>query len=303
MLTNDGTRLRVFENFRVDYTLPKHVPTSRDALMMATGNRKAPRQMRQRDFDEMSDSMDEPRFSVAATGTALITVAGDLIDTARNGHKKPWYKRWWAAFWHAFTRTDDPVEEVPTLLTTFEFFAALKNSVEELEAIAGIAQEYEKAIQKAGCIGQKALVEKLAKGAEVARAEAQLLAIGEATYLTEDTVVEFVKKSEKGVRLDWLPNFLRPVPDDLVVKKLRCDELMIFDAYAIMHYDPQGKSWAETEAEREERKRRQRDPILFGLIRGSRRLYYLGDWEDDTCDLTLNELARVMGGDVTKELI
>ena len=38
-------------------------------------------------------------------------------------------------------------------------------------------------------------------------------------------------------------------------------------------------------------------PILFGLIRGSDKLYFIGDWIDDICDLTFDELIEVLGED------
>jgi hypothetical protein len=64
-----------------------------------------------------------------------------------------------------------------------------------------------------------------------------------------------------------------------------------------MHHDPTGKSWAETEAER---KTRESDPVLFGVIEGRRRLYYVGDWDDEFCDLTLDEVADSLGRDSVK---
>ena len=58
-----------------------------------------------------------------------------------------------------------------------------------------------------------------------------------------------------------------------------------------MHYDPAGKSSAKTKKEIEEEK----DPILFGVFKESRRLYYIGDWIDEYCNLTMNEVAKLLG--------
>ena len=51
--------------------------------------------------------------------------------------------------------------------------------------------------------------------------------------------------------------------------------------------------------EREEAKRK--DPILFGVLAGSRKLYYITDWVDEYCDLSLEKFVDTIG--VKKEEI
>jgi len=41
-----------------------------------------------------------------------------------------------------------------------------------------------------------------------------------------------------------------------------------------------------------------RDPILFGVIDGKRKLYFVGEWEDEYCNLTLDQMADVLGREV-----
>jgi len=43
-----------------------------------------------------------------------------------------------------------------------------------------------------------------------------------------------------------------------------------------------------TEAEKE----RAKDPILFGVMRASRNLYFIGDWKDEQCDLQLSDIVE-----------
>jgi len=38
-----------------------------------------------------------------------------------------------------------------------------------------------------------------------------------------------------------------------------------------------------------------KDPILFGMIKESNRLYFIDDWEDEYCDLTFDEIIDVIG--------
>lgn len=62
-----------------------------------------------------------------------------------------------------------------------------------------------------------------------------------------------------------------------------------------MYYDKEAKSYKQTEAEKESERRKRTDPILFGLISGSKNLYYIADWIDEYCDLTLEEFLKVSG--------
>lgn len=180
-----------------------------------------------------------------------------------------------------------------------EFFRSVHDSVEELTVVDHRAEGYNRLLQEAKANGQVALVEQLLMGLAAARNEAQLVALGMTKVISEDTLIGFERKCERGLRLDWLKNFTRPIPAEIQAKKLAADEREVFDAYVVLHYDPQNKGSALTQAEVEKKK----DPILFGLMEGRRVLYYVGDWVDEHCDLTLDKLADTMGagavGDIT----
>ena len=50
---------------------------------------------------------------------------------------------------------------------------------------------------------------------------------------------------------------------------------------------------------RQKKKLKRREvPILFGVIKNSNKLYYLSDWKDEYCDLTLEEMFKVLKGKV-----
>ena len=178
----------------------------------------------------------------------------------------------------------------------------MKDSGASLEVVEGRVEGYQAALRRAHQTGQRALRERLEAGVEAARAETRLMAIGVTSIMSEETLVEFVKKAPKGLRLDWVRNFTRHIPDDVLDAKVRCDAEGAFDNYAVLHYDPDKKSYAETQAEIEAERARRKDPILFGLIEGRRQLYFIGEWVDEFCDLSLDQIADVLGRDATAEL-
>ena len=230
---------------------------------------------------------------LVAFGTSSLPVKTEILvrqnkpPLIRIGNT-PWYLRLWERLtaWLAGYQQDRQ-----RTLTVEQFFSSVKNTTKELEIVAERAKGYEISIQNAKFGGQRALMEQLQRNLNVARAEAQLFARGYKKYVTEETLVQFVKKCEKGLRLDWVANFARVIPDDVLEKKKRTDELGVFDNYVVLHYDPQGKAWMETE----EARRKRKDPILFGVIQGSRKLYFIADWIDEVCDLTLDGIAELMG--------
>lgn len=267
MITNDG-KLIVLEEFAVDRGLPKYKKTEKEDE--ADGEHPGFTMRRSRSVTLISGE------SVAfGSGMNEYRVHGWPIFSA--------IVRWW--------RSSVMRREEERKMTVEEFFGSVKGSAQELGIIHARGVGYEAQIVRAQQTGQVAMLEQLQKGAVAVRAEAQLVALELPRYIEEDTLVAFVKQAKKGLRLDWVRNFTRHIPDDVLARKIKADDRGIFDNYVVLHYDPGKKSWAETEAEKTKRK----DPILFGLIEGRRRLYFVGDWVDEFCDLTLDQIADQLG--------
>ena len=151
------------------------------------------------------------------------------------------------------------------------------------------------AIKKAKLMGQTALIDQWLGRMFIAKYESFLRAKGFHHKITEAQLVKFVKKTKKGVVLTYVKNFSHPIPDQVLQKKLEADDLHVFDNYVILHYDPSGKVYVKTEQEKEKERSYRSDPILFGLIADSRDLYYITDWTDEYCDLTLDKFLEVSG--------
>ncbi len=85
----------------------------------------------------------------------------------------------------------------------------------------------------------------------------------------------------------------------MLKKKVLADNLQVFDNYVILYYDPTGKSFSLTEYEKAEEERIKKDPILFGVIKDSDKLYYIDSWIDDLCDLTWDQVVEKLSEDKT----
>lgn len=267
-------KLIVLEDFRIDRNLPKYQKKKGKSDIYLT-----------------ADSLTVSDFS-EDSGIAVSNSARSLHLPLHSGYTiGALLSRVLAWFTGLFRR------KPPKPISVTDFFISVKNSAKEIEVIKERVVGSERAIVSATKAGQVALVEELMDGLNAQRMEAQMSAVGVTKYLEEQSVVDFYKKSERGLRLDWIMNFTRQVPSDVISVKSRTDELELFDNYVVLHYDPDVKSYAETEKERLDKKR---DPILFGLMKGCRKLYFVGDWKDDYCDLTLDQIADALGKDVVK---
>ena len=177
-----------------------------------------------------------------------------------------------------------------------EFFATLKNSKLELTKTKDILEKYEKSLIEAQKNGQQSLVEKLLVKKDAIASETFLIEKGITKYVSEDQVVKLYKATDKSkhLKLTYLKNYVRIIPSEVVKLKDKADELKIFDNYVILHYDPFNNSTDLTIKEKKEKIAKAKDPIMFGVIKNSRNLYFIGDWEDQFCNLTLDRMMEIL---------
>lgn len=167
-----------------------------------------------------------------------------------------------------------------------------------------------KELTKAMTVGQNAVVQRLAFTYGVITKERELLKHGISTYvLSED--ITFYLNNVKGrvVKIIELSKYPRIIPDEVVQKISELKSLKIFDQFYVVFTDYTGETERQIAVEE-----RQRDPIVFGAFEEKTnniwnihdRFYFIADWEDEFCDLTLTKLVQELGqmgkDDVAKEV-
>ena len=213
-----------------------------------------------------------------------------LEEINKKMNEGPWYKRLWNALTEKKEATVDDVEEQP--MDALKFFTLVKASSKESAAVyKDRVSKYLTALHNATNIGQTALQEELIRGLIANRYESVLYAEGCYYAVTEEQVAKFASQCEKGLKLSYLKNFSRPIPQEVIDKVAKMNELEVFDNYVVLYYDPEGTVYKETAYEEAKR----RDPIIFGVIAGSKKLYYVADWIDEYCDLTLDAFVDALG--------
>ena len=217
----------------------------------------------------------------------VIFASGGNVDRESSGSKKETkLANVIAAFLERFKKKTEGEIDIA------EFFTNIKLlSKESAEKYRDRVSNYLKALRNAKIAGQTALLETLLREMIANKYESILDAEGFYYAVREEDVVRFAKKTEKGLKLSYIQNFGRPIPEDVVKTLAKANQLEVFDNYVVLYYDPKGDIYKETEKQRAKRK----DPILFGVISGSNKLYYIGDWIDEYCDLTLEKFVDTLG--------
>lgn len=267
-------QLKIFQFFYNEVNLPKYKKQFGFNNQPNTGETE-PLLMSKEEYESLQDAMasSASSFNVRNNAEYITNLKLSL------NKKMPFLQRVYN-WWHKI----DPVE------TTFN---KVKNSCGKIEGdLQKTTENIDKLILRAEKSNQTALVDKLKEVKNVVAAEMILSKNGYDKYVTEEKIIEFFQKCEKGVRIDFIRNYSTLIPFAVLEKKDYLDNLGVFDNYVVMHYDPSLKAFKETKDDIEAE--RKNDPILFGLIKGSRKLYFVDDWITDEDDLTLDELNIVV---------
>ena len=183
-------------------------------------------------------------------------------------------------------------EEQKQTITPSQYFDYLKGAKQTVttealkasyETFIALGEKYEK-------LGQAEAMKRLVFLVETLIKEEKLIELGINTYIYKDVIEDYIDHvADKTVKIVELSRYMREVPDELVETVSKTKEL--FDEFYVIFTDYTGK-----EERKVQKERRDKDPILFGVFKNSRsvadRFYFLGDWVDEYCDLTLDKLVE-----------
>ena len=129
--------------------------------------------------------------------------------------------------------------------------------------------------------------------------EYKLIENGIDTFVYFNDIKEYINQvKDKQISIIELSRYEREIPDEIIDVISMCRENNLFDEYIILFTDYQ-KEMSKKTAKQD----REKDPILFGMMYNEEtntacpRFYYLGDWEDEYCDLTLEKMLSKIGQD------
>ncbi len=175
-------------------------------------------------------------------------------------------------------------------VTATQYFTELKAKIQKTNdtVLEDIYNSTYQMFHQMERMGQVDAMKKLYAHLTMLSVEHELLELGVDTFLFIDEVKEFIDKVDhRVVKLIELDRYEREIPEEVIqkfekVKHLFSKFLVLFTDYTKEHT---------------KKAARERDPILFGVLQDrdtrttTQRLYVIGDWEDEFCDLTLDRLV------------
>ncbi len=169
-----------------------------------------------------------------------------------------------------------------------EFFMEVKDNFSELEEVKIDDAKIKEMITNLEKTNQKYAIATLRTEKSLQQLENKLVEGGFIQYQTEESLIKFIKQCKKGLCLKEIESFDRVIPDNAMKKFDKAEELGIFDNYYILFNDPNGADniFYTTEPPKP------KDPIMFGVIRGSNKLYLVADWIDEFCNLTYKDILK-----------
>lgn len=186
-------------------------------------------------------------------------------------------------------------------MTPYQYFQFVKSKVnkmndEDLNKLYSISSEL---LEKYKKTGQIKAAKKLAFHIKSILKEKEIIDLGITKFIYRDDIENYIDNIAKDVvKIIELKNYPREIPDELVETIEKTKD--IFDEMYVLFTDYTGEVEKEVEKER--------DPILFGSFidrtvdEMSQRMYYLGDWIDEYCDLTLDKLVSQTEKSIVKEI-
>lgn len=182
----------------------------------------------------------------------------------------------------------------------FDHVKSLKETLDRNEYNIIIDQAL-KMIEKCKITKQTAMAKELTHQVELALRELNAANEGFEIFVDRKAIEKYITDVEgKAVKIIELSEYTREIPEEVMDRVAKATD--IFDQLYIIFTD-----YTKKESKRVAKERRDKDPILFGAFLDKEsdnknkiyvedRLFFIADWVDYNCDLTLEEIVRQTEG-------
>ena len=174
----------------------------------------------------------------------------------------------------------------------FNYIKDMRKNIED-ENLQTVADNCLVLLTKTKLTGQTSAAKKIVDQYSLIMRELKAAKFGFDTIVYKSDIEKFIKDISKNpVKIIELSKYTREVDDSVIDKLIVAKENELFDEYYVLFTDYSMKETKEIAKER-----RDKDPILFGAFKTAdknnipeERFFYIGDWVDEYCDLTLEEM-------------
>lgn len=239
-------------------------------------------------------------FSIQTDSETSLYVSSSYgyIDNGENddekGDGKKWVKRAIRAPKKQRGATIDvnhPRHRVKNLLKPIVVFKFIKDRFKYLERkeLTSRLEKVSQILESTAITNQIALRDKIHEKFGKFLREQEMIVCGFDKYFEQEILQAFVESvKDKVIKITPVKNYIRLIPKEVRERMEIAVEKKLFDDFVVIHTDPDNKAVEKTQAEK-------KDPILCGVIKESSRYYFVGDWQDELCDLTMDTILEHLG--------
>lgn len=176
----------------------------------------------------------------------------------------------------------------------FNYIKDMKKNIED-ENLQAVADNCLILLQKTKITGQTLAAKKIVTQYSLIMRELKAAKFGFNTIVYKSDIEKFIKNiSSHPVKIIELHNYVREIDDSIMDKLILAKDNELFDKYYILFTD-----YTMEETKKVAKERRDKDPIIFGAFTKEtadnsaipeERFFYIGDWIDEYCELTLEEM-------------
>lgn len=178
----------------------------------------------------------------------------------------------------------------------FKFVKSKLNKLEEKKLNHRLLT-LQKFVKSAKDLGQQALYEEFARKIAIVVREQELWACGVELYVDREVVTKYMDKvKDVEIGFSKLENFDRPLPAIVSKRVQKFKKLKLLDEMWVLYLNYENKKDVDNKVTKEKKlktnkeKIKEKDPILFGVQNHAPdKLYFIIDWIDDYCDVTLDK--------------
>ena len=180
--------------------------------------------------------------------------------------------------------------------TYFEYVKGMKDKIDNKEQQL-VIDNILNMIKKCKITKQTEMAKRLAHQAKVALRELDVADKGFDIYVDRKTIESYIDSVEgKAIKIIELSKYTREIPDEYIDTISLASDL--FDELYIIYTD-----YALKDTKKVAKERRDKDPIVFGAFLDKEsddsqkiyvedRLFFICDWVEEKCDLTLEEICK-----------
>lgn len=190
--------------------------------------------------------------------------------------------------------------EVDPILEARVYFEQLKKSTKEenIKSLEMYLEAAEKLVKKYTITRQTSAKERVEQYVNQYKKEIAIMNAGYTKYFKRSDIEKGIDGT-RNIYISTLSEYERDIPDDVVEIVADVLEKELFDEIFIVFTD-----YSSETKDRGHQKQVERDPVMFGVVVKettygrkwfSERVWYICDWIDEYCELTLSKMIEVMG--------